>query len=207
MGEQAVLKGEKVILRPYSRGGGLTEVELRRQYRWDQDPEIRRLSGAAERMSTFIEFKHFWEGERRRPRATRIVYAIYTLGGEMIGRISCSGIDHSGDHGELGIVIGERDYWDQGYGRDAIQTFLGYLFGTVGLRMVSLFTFQDNVRAQRCFEACGFEILGRRLRITLDLEKQEGIDMGITADVFQKPGRVEAGGAFTRGGGDGSESG
>lgn len=196
MEEQAILKGEKVILRPYSQGGGLAEAELRRQHRWDQDPEIRRLSGAPKGRATFVEFKHFWEEERRRPRSTRILYAIYTLDEEMIGRISCSGIDRDRGRGELGIVIGERDYWGQGYGRDAVRTFLGYLFGPIGLRKVSLFTFQDNVRAQRCFEACGFEVLGRRLRITLDMEKQEGIDMGIEAGVFQKRERERSRSGF-----------
>jgi RimJ/RimL family protein N-acetyltransferase len=207
MGEQGALRGMKVVLRPYSKGGGLAEEELRRQYRWDQDPEIRRLTGAPRRGITFIEFKHFWEGERRHPPSTRIVYAIYTLGGELIGRISCSGIDRASGRGELGIMIGEGDYWGRGYGRDAIRTFLSHLFEDVGLEMVSLFTFTSNLRAQHCFEACGFETLGSRSRITLDLEKQAGIDMAITASAFQELRAGEVGRDSTRGECDGSESG
>jgi RimJ/RimL family protein N-acetyltransferase len=65
---------------------------------------------------------------------------------------------------ELGITIGERGYWSQGYGRDAVATVVRHIFRTTGFRRVYLKSLEWNERAQRAFEHAGFRTCGRLRR-------------------------------------------
>jgi RimJ/RimL family protein N-acetyltransferase len=58
---------------------------------------------------------------------------------------------------ELGIVIGDRDYWSNSYGYDAVTTLLEYMFEVRKLKRVYLHTLEWNQRAQRCFSKSGFK--------------------------------------------------
>jgi RimJ/RimL family protein N-acetyltransferase len=55
-----------------------------------------------------------------------------------------------------GIVIGERDYWGNGYGTEAMQLLLRYAFTELNVRRVSLNVFAYNPRAIRSYEKAGF---------------------------------------------------
>ena len=54
-------------------------------------------------------------------------------------------------------MIGNRDYWNLGYGSEIISTLLDYIFNTVKLNRVYLTTLTWNTRAQKCFKKCGFK--------------------------------------------------
>jgi RimJ/RimL family protein N-acetyltransferase len=67
------------------------------------------------------------------------------------------GFDPRENEAELGITIGNREFWSRGYGTDAVRTLVDYLFSELGMRRVYLHTLAWNYRAQRCFEHAGFE--------------------------------------------------
>ena len=60
----------------------------------------------------------------------------------------------------LGIVIGEKGRWDQGYGQEAINLLLDYGFSLLNLNSVMLGTFSFNERALHCYEKVGFTTEG-----------------------------------------------
>jgi len=55
-----------------------------------------------------------------------------------------------------GIFIGEKEYWGQGYGTEAIKLFLRYLFVDKQLHKVAVTVSDFNKRAIRAYEKCGF---------------------------------------------------
>ena len=61
-------------------------------------------------------------------------------------------------------MIGDRDYWNQGYGADVITTSLEHAFSQTDLQRVYLKTLTWNIRAQKCFQKCGFSAYGRLTR-------------------------------------------
>ena len=65
-------------------------------------------------------------------------------------------LDTSKQQTELGIMIGDKDYWSQGYGTDIEKTLLRHLFTTKSLNRIYLHTLTWNIRAQKAFEKCGF---------------------------------------------------
>jgi len=64
-------------------------------------------------------------------------------------------------HSELGIMIGEKDYWSQGYGTDAVLTLLRFAFYQMNLNKVTLGVFDINPRARAVYDKLGFIEEGR----------------------------------------------
>jgi RimJ/RimL family protein N-acetyltransferase len=79
-----------------------------------------------------------------------------------IGRCMLFMIDYVNRTAMLGIVIGAKDHWDQGYGQDAVRLLLDYAFNLLNLNSIMLGTFAFNERAIHCYEKAGFREIGRR---------------------------------------------
>src|SRR5712692_4136159 len=76
--------------------------------------------------------------------------------GKFIGQCGLFNFDQMAATCELGITIGDRDYWGRGYGREAIRLLLDYAFRLRNFRKVWLRTQANNERAIRAYQACGF---------------------------------------------------
>lgn len=61
----------------------------------------------------------------------------------------------------VGIGIGEREFWNKGYGTDAMKLCLQYAFTELNVHRVSLGLMDYNPRALRSYEKAGFRLEGR----------------------------------------------
>jgi RimJ/RimL family protein N-acetyltransferase len=83
--------------------------------------------------------------------------AIVTKKGKcFIGTAGLIHIDTVHRRAELGILIGEEEYWSRGLGTEAINAILTYGFDRLNLNMVYLGVICTNERAIRCYERIGF---------------------------------------------------
>ncbi len=144
--------GQKIRLRRVEREDIPTFV------RWFNDPEVREFLMMYLPMSTAEEEKWF---ERQLEDRNSDVFAIETADGVLIGNIGLHDINWRDRRAELGIAIGEKAYWGKGYGSDAIRTLLRFAFQEMNLHRVSLRVREDNARAIRAYEKCGFQLEGR----------------------------------------------
>jgi len=142
-----MLKGERVTLRAIER------EDIPRFLRWLNDPEVTRYLTISMPLSREEEERWF---EQQLGDRNRKVLAIETESGEHIGNISLEDIDWKNRRATLGIVIGEKERWGQGYGTDAIRTLLRFAFEELNLNRVQLDVFDFNERARRCYRRCGF---------------------------------------------------
>jgi RimJ/RimL family protein N-acetyltransferase len=71
------------------------------------------------------------------------------------------GIDWQNRFAEIGIHIGEKKYWDKGFGTKVIKLFLKHGFDTLNLNRLWLRVFETNQRAIRAYEKAGFTLEGR----------------------------------------------
>jgi len=172
-----LLQGERVVLRPFR--AGFNEEEVARQHRWDRDEEVLRWSGGYRTELTIPEYRRMLERRCRDAQWGLRNFAILNEKGELIGRVSYYNVNWHRKEAELGIVLGEREQWSRGYGREAIMALLAYLFVQKRFERVYLGTFPDNIRAQRCFAACGFKEVGRDRRLFIDAGWQEEITMEV----------------------------
>ena len=133
-------------------------------YAWRKDAELARLDAALPVSISFSEYLMWYADELRYPGRGRCRFAIETLEGKHIGNCVYFGIDGDREEVELGIMIGDRAYWDHGYGADAVATLLSHIFDVTKLDRVYLKTLEWNMRAQRCFQKCGFVPCGQLIR-------------------------------------------
>jgi len=148
-----LLIGSKVQLRPKRLQDAAND------YSWRQDVELCRLDAATPILGSFEEFLENYIEELYRPsRSYR--FAIETLDGRHIGNFSYFNIDETKREAEMGIMIGDRAYWNCGYGSDAILTSLNHIFSQTNLKRIYLKTLNWNIKAQKCFQKCGFTACG-----------------------------------------------
>jgi RimJ/RimL family protein N-acetyltransferase len=82
-------------------------------------------------------------------------------------------IDLRNGETELGIMIGNRDYWSKGYGRDAVNTLIDHIFTSTTMIRIYLHTLDWNHRARRSFAKSGFRELRKVRRSGLDFVQME----------------------------------
>jgi RimJ/RimL family protein N-acetyltransferase len=84
------------------------------------------------------------------------IWAIEAKDGGHIGMTSFYDVHPEDRKAGLAIAIGEKEYWSQGYGGDAVLTLLRFGFHEMGLNRVWLTTVEYNKRAIACYKRCGF---------------------------------------------------
>ena len=65
-------------------------------------------------------------------------------------------IDMQDGEAEVGIMIGDKDYWSQGYGTEALSVLLDHMFNAYIFKRVYLHTLHWNQRAVNSFHKSGF---------------------------------------------------
>jgi RimJ/RimL family protein N-acetyltransferase len=123
---------------------------------WFNDPEVRYWLSMSEAPEFTLEGEQEWY-EEMRADPWRVVWCIETEDGQPIGNLALQAIDETHGRATFGISIGEKAYWGRGYGTEALRAVLRYAFQEMGLRRVVLEADEDNARAIRCYEKCGFQ--------------------------------------------------
>ena len=115
-------------------------------------------------------------------------YAIIDLyTNELIGSCGFMNLDQLNQSAEVGIFIGNKNYWNKGYGTEALQVLLDYGFKALNLHNVMLCVFPFNERAIKSYEKTGFKLIGKRRGATRrGNETFDLIFMDITYDDFYK---------------------
>jgi len=146
----ARLQGARIVLRDKKF------EDAENDYRWRSDPELARLDAAIPLTMSFERYLKLFEDQMKYPTPGSHHYSIETLDGHFIGNCMYYDMDTVNREAELGIVIGDRDYWSDGYGYDAVTTLLDHMFNARNLKRVYLHTLEWNGRAQKSFSKSGF---------------------------------------------------
>ncbi|MFC1954902.1 GNAT family N-acetyltransferase [Chloroflexota bacterium] len=133
-------------------------------YAWEADPELARLDAAPVVTIPYSQYLMDYTHELSSPNTTSYRFSVCTLDGKHIGNCSYYNFSKYRGETEMGIMIGDRDYWDKGYGTDVVATLVDYIFGKLELDRIYLKTLDSNIRAQRCFQKCGFRPYGQNTK-------------------------------------------
>jgi RimJ/RimL family protein N-acetyltransferase len=172
-----MLKGEKVVLRAFTRN------DLPRLWEFNNDLEIEILGGGDPPMpQTYGRLEADFEQDASRGGRDGPRFAI-EADDKLIGQCGLFAIDETARTSEMGIGIGDREYWGKGYGRDAIRVLLDYAFRHRNLHKVWLRVNGDNERAIRAYRACGFVEEGRlRSHVWSNSKHIDLLCMGVLRD-------------------------
>lgn len=130
--------------------------DAKEDFSWQTDPELSRLDAAVTLTMSYQQYLAEYTFELCYPSSNRHEFAIETLNGDHVGNCVYYNVDTYEKKAEIGIMIGNRSYWDRGYGVEAVNTLLDHIFTRTSLERVYLTTLEWNIRAQKCFTKCGF---------------------------------------------------
>jgi RimJ/RimL family protein N-acetyltransferase len=129
-------------------------------YQWQTDPELSDLDAVMPLRLTYSQYLEDFREQLRYASPFRRTFAIETLDGKHIGNCVYYNINRVDRQTEIGIQIGDRNFWDNGYGTDSINTLIDYVFRHTNFKRVYLKTLEKNTRAQKCFQKCGLTPCG-----------------------------------------------
>lgn len=160
--------------------------DLERDFAWVNDPEVTRFLATRYPMSR-AEEERWLRGRPANDFSNGVFFAIETRdGGVHIGNTNLMQVHPEDRKAAFGIMIGDKDYWSNGYGTDAIVTLLRFGFGEMNLNRVWLHTFDFNERAQACYRKCGFIAEGRLRQHYYGMGRYwDVVVMGVLRDEFE----------------------
>lgn len=161
------IQGDLVVL----RSKRMEDAEA--DYRWRIDPELAALDATRPITITLKEYSRYHRDDLQFPSPWSVRFAIETHDGYHIGNCMYYDIDTDSARAELGIMIGDRNYWSSGYGTDAVKTMLRYIFSKTHLNTIYLHTLSDNVRAQKAFSKSGFNPSGEIRKDGYNFQRME----------------------------------
>ena len=175
-----MLVGKRVTLR------ALTEADMPRMTEFKNDVEVELLGGGDPPRPRPLELVREFFGERAKDKESQN-FAI-EVDGLFIGDCGLFNADQRSGTAEVGIGIGDRDYWGRGYGREALTLLVDYGFRMHNFRKLWLNVHGSNERAIRCYRAVGFVDEGRLREQAWSGGRYEDIVlMGLFRSDFQAP--------------------
>lgn len=80
----------------------------------------------------------------------------------LVGNCALMNPDFINRNAELGIFVGDKNYWGKGIGTESILLLLDFGFNVLNLHNIWLSFFDFNTKSKSIYEKCGFKVLGRR---------------------------------------------
>ncbi len=147
----SIIYGERIRLRSAERS------DLEKFVEWINDPEVTAGLTLFLPMSSIDEDKWF-ENVMQRPQEEKplVIDVKDGKGWRLIGNSSFFDFDWVARSAEVGIMIGEKSIWNQGYGSEVMTLLLRHGYETLNLNRVYLRVYAANKRAIHVYEKTGF---------------------------------------------------
>ena len=151
-----MIYGERIRLRAPER------EDLPRFVAWLNDPDVHKNLAISLPLSLVEEERWFDSMLQQSPPEHSMVIEIRDGDGwRPVGNCGFHFLDWRSRCGELGLFIGEKSLWNQGYGTETVRLLLRHGFNTLNLNRISLRVFETNPGGIRAYEKAGFVQEGR----------------------------------------------
>jgi RimJ/RimL family protein N-acetyltransferase len=173
-----VVPGERIFLSQVRR------EDLPLFARWFSDLELTTYLGLPG-MSFMPEHEQEWYDSVVKDRANKIFAIVVREGQRVIGSIGLQPVDTRRGVTELGIAIGDKTAWGQGYGSEAVRLICDYGFTFLELHTIYLWHVAFNERGHHAYLKAGFKQAGRiRSADLFNGQRYDRILMDITREDF-----------------------
>jgi RimJ/RimL family protein N-acetyltransferase len=135
----------------------LTIKDAEDRYQWCLDTEVTKHLNMPEKHPPFSreETKNWIEMCINKSNGYE-QKAIISENGTHIGWVDLKNIDKMNKHAELGIAIGNKNYWGNGYGLAAMNEMLRLGFNELELNKIWLRVEKDNEKAIKSYKQSGY---------------------------------------------------
>jgi len=166
-----MLQSNRLLLRALEPG------DLNSTYlSWLNDPEVNRYLETRFVPQGLEALQAHWQDHRDDPSSPWFAICLASEG-RHIGNIKLGPIQWLHRSAPLGLFIGDRGCWGQGYASEAISLVSDWAFRELDLQKLNAGVYAGNLSCRRAFEKCGFELEG-----TL---RQEVVSAGQRLDVWR----------------------
>ena len=149
-----MLKSQRIVLR------SLQASDINSTYLgWLNDPLVSQYLETRFVPQTLDSIQAYWESNRDNPLSPW--FAICSRSDNLhIGNIKLGPINWIHRKADLGLFIGNRTFWGQGYATEAIALLRDWAFRELDLQKLNAGVYACNPASRRAFEKSGFEIAG-----------------------------------------------
>ena len=130
-------------------------------YRWENDPNVWKVSGTMAPFSKYI-LRRFIEEQRYdifETRQLRLVIESKSTG-RPVGTIDLFDIDPYNRRAGVGVLIYNKDDEGHGYASSALQALIRYSFHILGLNQLYCNVLSNNTRSLNLFKSKDFSVVG-----------------------------------------------
>lgn len=180
--KKTILTGRKIILRPIDTA----DLEPLWNYIYGtENPEWKKWDAPYFPL-VFEEFKvfrkNFIPNQANGPEPRMAI----EVNGKLIGTVGYYWEHKESNWLEAGIVIYEPEYWNGGYGTEALTLWVDYLFSSMPLVRVGITTWSGNKRMMRAAEKIGMKLEGRMRKCRYyEGEYFDSIRMGVLREEWE----------------------
>ncbi|GEL76239.1 GNAT family N-acetyltransferase [Tenuibacillus multivorans] len=172
--------GDQVKLRKMNED----DVEL--YHRWRNDMDVMTSTNGFLDVHSLSDTKEFVENVLLGSQSSKCYIIADRKTEKPIGITSLVHIDYKNRNAECIIDMGEKNYWGQGYGSDAMKLILHYAFYEMNLHRLYLKVFSFNKKAIHLYNKLGFQIEGTsREELYRNGDWHDVIHMGILQNEYR----------------------
>ena len=150
------LEGKKVGLRPVQ----MEDTTLFQE--WINNQEINQYLLIYLPMTKIAEEQWIKDISTSKDDVVLTIVTKAPVSGKPIGNVGLHRIDHKDRNATFGIVIGEKDYHECGYGTEAARLIIDYGFSKLNLRRINSSAIAFNKRSVNMHLKLGFKKEGRQ---------------------------------------------
>lgn len=144
------ITGNKIYLRK------LHETDANEEYlKWLNDYEVTKYTESRFYPNTLESLKNYLSSINNN---YNIAFAIIeTTKRKHIGNIKLGNINYIHRFGDIGFIIGDKDFWGKGIATEAIGLVVEYAFKRLNLRRLSAGVYSENIASIKALEKAGFK--------------------------------------------------
>ncbi len=154
MKNELIVEGDNILLKRVSLAD-ITDEYLA----WLNDDEVTKGLETVPKPYTFQMLERYIK-DVLASESTYKFMVLDKISGKSIGTAKIHSISKKNGTCNLGIMIGDKNYWGKGYGHDAYTTAVDFAFDKLGIRKIWEMVDANNVSSLAIFKKTGFQIEG-----------------------------------------------
>lgn len=149
------IEGETICL------NSLTRMDIPVLHAWFNDPVVtEHMNKGAFPNSEEIQ-EEFIQGISKSKNDLQLTI-ILKENNSLVGTVGIHKIDWIHRHGDVSVVMGDRNHWGKGIAKNAIALVIRHAFTKMNLKRLTAGMSALNIRSRKCFEDNGFALEGIR---------------------------------------------
>ena len=180
MKKNIILAGEKVVLR------SISEDDVTQRYLdFLNDKVVTKFLDAGRKEHSIDDLKSYVKEKISKNDCIFLAVRDKELSLH-IGNVKIEPIDYNNRKAEIGIMIGDKNFWGKGYGTEAMRLAVKFCFQDLDFNRVTLGVITDNIQAIKSYKKVGFVQEGvLRGDVIRDGKKYNRILMGLLKKEFK----------------------